>query len=353
MPNNMDKRKILHIDIDAFFSSVEQMDNPKFRGKPVIVGGVGKRGVVSTASYEARVYGVHSAMPTFRAKALCPHGIFVRGRMNRYKEVSNQVFSFLHQITDEMQQVSIDEAYLDVTGLYHSTEYIANYIKDYIKENIGLTISVGGSYNLFLAKLASEWNKPNGTFFIGESDVPDILKPLKIDKIHGLGKKSVKRLNDIGIFYVDDLLKYRKEDLQEFLGSAGESVYDKIRGIDYRPVISEAKNKSIARETTLYEDTKDINIIKKWVVKFCEELAKSLEKSGYEARTISIKYKTDDFRVHTKSRTLYMPIYGYEDIKNEALRVLDEIEFCSPIRLIGVTLAGLTPLESHQFTLFD
>lgn len=353
MSGSPKRRKILHVDIDSFFSSVEQLDNPSLRGKPVIVGGNSARGVVSTASYEARAYGVHSAMPIFQAKALCPHGIYVKGRMARYKEVSEQVFSFLAQITDEMSQVSIDEAYLDITSLFHSMEYVANYIKKNIKKRIGLSLSVGGSYNMFLAKLASEWNKPDGIFFINEEDVPNILLPLNISKIHGLGKKSQSKLNNIGIFTVQDLLGYRKEDLKRFLGSSGEDIYYRIRGIDDREVVSKTKNKSIAKESTFSEDTDDKHIIVGYVDKFCRQLEKNLLKYGYEARTIGIKYKTVEFKTYTKSKTLYIPIRTYDDIFSEAMKIVDNIVFDKPIRLIGVTLSGLTRIENHQITLFE
>ncbi|MCD6436216.1 MAG: DNA polymerase IV, partial [Clostridiales bacterium] len=195
-------RKIIHVDMDAFFASVEQLDFPELRGKPVIVGGTSSRGVVATCSYEAREFGVHSAMPNFQAKKLCPKGIYVHGRHQRYEEISREIFSLLTEITDEIIKVSIDEAYLDVTNLYLSPEYIAKYIKKKIKKETGLNISVGISYNMFLAKIASDWDKPDGLFIIRKEDMPDILKPLSIIKIHGLGKKSAGKLNNIGIYTI-------------------------------------------------------------------------------------------------------------------------------------------------------
>lgn len=350
---NTRDRKILHVDMDAFFAAVEQLDHPQWRGKPVIVGGTSRRGVVSTASYEARVYGVHSAMPGFQAKKLCPHGIFVRGNMARYKEVSDQVFSILSDVTDVIQPVSIDEAYLDVTGIFHSPEYIGKYIKKRVKEETGLTISVGVSYNKFLAKLASEWNKPDGFFVISREMVPEILEPLSIGKVHGLGKKSVEKLNRIGIFTIGDLLQYRKEDLKLFLGSWGEEIYERIRGIDDRPVKTDSERKSIGKETTLKEDTDDKEVMKTYLLDFAESVAKVMKRKSVEAKTITVKFKTKDFEGHTRSRTLAMPVSRAEDIYEEALHVLEHIEFPKKIRLIGLSMSNLVPLEERQITLFE
>lgn len=350
---DVQNRKILHVDMDAFFAAVEQLDHPEWQGKPVIVGGVSRRGVVSTASYEARVYGVHSAMPGFQAKKLCPHGIFVRGNMQRYKEISDQVFKILGDVTDIIQPVSIDEAYLDVTGIFHSPEYIGKYIKKRVKEETGLTISVGISYNKFLAKLASEWNKPDGFYVITKDMVPDILKPLAISKVHGLGKKSVERLNRIGIFTIGDLLQYRKEDLKLFLGSWGEEIYERIRGIDDRPVNLDRERKSIGKETTLKEDTDDKEVMKACLLDFSESVAKVMKRKSVEAKTVTVKFKTKDFEGHTRSRTLSMPVSRAEDIYEEAVHVLEQIDFPKKIRLIGLSMSNLVPLEERQITLFE
>jgi len=350
---NQVNRKILHVDMDAFFASVEQLDHPEWRGKPVIVGGASRRGVVAAASYEARVYGVHSAMPGFQAKKLCPEGIFVRGNMSRYKEISDQVFEILRDVTDMIQPVSIDEAFLDVTGIFHSPEYIGKYIKKRVKEETGLNISVGISYNKFLAKLASEWNKPDGFFIITRDMVPDILRPLPVRKVHGLGKKSVERLNRIGIFTIDDLLQYSKEDLKLFMGSWGEDIYERIRGIDDRPVRQDGERKSIGKETTLREDTCDKVLMKEYLLDFSKSVSKVMKRKGVEAKTITVKFKTKDFEGHTRSRTLSMPVSRAEDIYQEAVYVLEQIEFSKKIRLIGLSMSNLVPLTEHQITLFE
>lgn len=347
------KRKILHVDMDAFFAAVEQLDHPEWRGKPVIVGGTGQRGVVSTASYEARKFGVHSAMPGFRAKKLCPHAVFVRGNMQRYKEISSQVFEILSEVSDVVQPVSIDEAYLDVTGLFQNPQYIAKYIKRAVYERTGLTISVGISYNKFLAKLASEWNKPDGLYEITEDMIPDVLIPLKLNKVHGLGTKSVARLNRIGIFTIGDLMQYNKEDLKIFLGSWGEEIYDRIRGIDDRPVRVESERKSIGKETTLKKDTCNKEEIKAYLKDFAKSVSGVMKRKGVEAKTITVKFKTKDFEGHTRSRTLFIPVSSPDEIYEEALKILEQINLEKEIRLIGLSLSSLVPLEQRQTTLFD
>ena len=251
-------RLILHVDMDAFFASVEQLDNKELRGKPVIVGGVSERGVVSTCSYEARKYGIHSAMPVFIARKLCPQGIYLRTRMFRYKQVSEQVFNILKDVTEIIEPLSIDEAYLDITNSrFKSGIEAANYIKSRVLREVGLTISIGISYNKFLAKLASDWNKPNGIKIITRDMIPEILLPFPVSKIYGLGKKSVEKLNNMGIFTVKDLYEMPKEFYVEYLGKYGLEIYDRIRGIDNREVEVQRDRKSYGRERTLKIDTKE------------------------------------------------------------------------------------------------
>lgn len=347
-------RKILHVDMDAFFASVEQLDNPALRGKPVIVGGSSDRGVVSTCSYEARKYGVHSAQPTYMAKKLCPDGIFVRGNMSRYSEVSKQVFDILYSICDKVQVVSIDEAYLDVTDLFYSPRYIAEYIKSRVKEEIGLTLSVGISYNKFLAKLASDWNKPDGIKEISIEMVPDILKPLAIRKVHGLGKKSVERLNKIGIFTIGDILNYDREFFNDFMGKFGLEIYDRVRGIDNRPVeVSSGSRKSIGTETTLKEDIDDIETLKSYLSKFSKKIETMLEKKHVAAKTVTIKLKTYDFHQHTRSKTINHYIHKHTDIETIAFDLLDEYKLETKVRLIGLTVSNLEDRGQEQLTLFE
>lgn len=348
------ERIILHVDMDAFFASVEQRDNAYLRGKPVIVGGTSKRGVVATCSYEARKYGVHSAMPVYKAKQLCPNGIFVKGNHGKYKKASMKVLDILYEITDKIEQVSIDEAYLDISE--HKIDYLnqAKYLKWAVKEKTGLTISVGLSYNKFLAKLASDWDKPDGLKIITKDMIPDILIPLKIGKVYGIGKKSIQRLNNIGILTIGDLYKLSKEHMVELFGKYGIEIYDRIRGIDYREVNGEtSKNKSIGRETTLIEDTKDKEKIKPYLKKFSENISEGLIIKGYYAKTISIKYKTASFHSHTRSKTLKYPIRSKEDIYNEGIKILEEIDLNEKIRLIGLTVTNVVTKYNQQLNLFD
>jgi len=347
-------RKILHVDMDAFFASVEQLDHPELRGKPVVVGGSSDRGVVATCSYEARKYGIHSAQPTYMAKKLCPNAIFVRGNHSRYSEVSKQIFDILYSICDKVQVVSIDEAYLDVSDLFYSPQYIAKYIKKRVKEEIGLTLSVGISYNKFLAKLASDWNKPDGIMEIKEEMVPDILRPLPIRKVHGLGKKSVEKLNKIGIFTIDDMLKYDQSFYESFMGKFGIEIYDRIQGIDEREVnVSSGGRKSIGTENTLSEGTDDTDTLKNYLTGFAEKIEKSLSKKNVSVKTVTIKLKTFDFQQHTRSKTLTHYIYRFEDLEQVAHDLLDEYNLETKVRLIGLTVSNFEDRQQEQLTFFE
>lgn len=348
------ERKILHVDMDAFFAAVEQLDNPELRGKPVIVGGSSDRGVVATCSYEARVYGVHSAMPTFMAKKLCPDAIFVSGDHKRYSEISKEIFRIIHGICDKVQVVSIDEAYLDVTDLYYSPLYIAKYIKKKVKDEIGLTLSVGISYNKFLAKLASDWNKPDGIKTITKEMIPDVLLPLPIRKVHGLGKKSVEKLNKIGIFEIGDILKYDREFFESYLGKFGLEIYDRVNGIDDREVNSESgERKSIGSETTLSQNLDTAKEIKPYLSRFASKISEILRNKNMMAKTVTIKFKTYDFIQHTRSKTLTHYISCVEDIEKVAFDLLDEYNLDAPVRLIGVTVSNFETVDNEQITFFD
>ena len=341
------------MDVDAFFAAVEQMDFPELKGKPVIVGGTSSRGVVATCSYEARVYGVHSAMPTFMAKKLCPDGIFIRGRHDRYAEISFQIFKILEEMSDHIEKVSIDEAYIDVTHMYLSAEYIGEYIKKRIKEEVGIVVSVGISYNKFLAKLASEWNKPDGFFIIQKNDIPAILKPLPILKIHGLGQKSAEKLNNIGIYIIEDLLKYKKEVLVDLLGSMGEEIYYRIRGIDEREVGSHTQRKSIGTEMTFAEDIDDIEEIASKAYEYLHEITDVLLKKNMIAKTIILKIKFEDFTQVTRSKSLEVYTDDEKNFKLLLKELLSKIEYNGKVRLLGITLANLISNSEKQLAIFD
>lgn len=347
------ERVILHVDMDAFFASVEVIDNPKLRKKPVIVGGISERGVVATCSYEARKFGVSSAMPVYIAKALCPNGVYLPTRISRYKEVSQKIFQIFYEITPYVEPLSIDEAYLDITELKKDPVSVAMYIKEKVKNTTGLTISVGISYNKFLAKLASDWNKPNGLKIITKDMISKILLPLPINKIYGLGKKSAEKLNSIGIFTVGELYSLSEEFLTQFFGKYGIEIYKRIRGVDNRKVEISREIKSIGRETTLESDTNDKKELEVYIRYFCSSISKSLIAKGLSGKTITLKIKTSTFENHTKNKTLPIYISKEEDILREALEILSSIDFKEKIRLIGVSISSLEEAKLQQLTLFN
>ena len=344
---------ILHVDMDAFFASVEQMDNPELKGKPVIVGGISERGVVSTCSYEARKYGVHSAMPIFMAKEKCPNGIFVSGRYGRYTKISQEIFKILSDVTPIIEQVSIDEGYLDLSqSRFENGIDAARYIKNKVFKEIGLTISVGISYNKFLAKLASDWNKPNGIKEISRSMIPDILLPLPLSKIHGLGKISVGKLNNMGIFYIKDLYNMDKNFYIEYLGKNGLDIYDRIRGIDNRKIETIRERKSVGKERTLKFDTDNKEELLQYLKEFSFEIEEMLCAKNVVGKTVTLKFKTKDFENHTRSRTLNNYISYHEDIFNVSKELLESEELKSNLRLIGVSISSFKEKEIEQMTLF-
>jgi DNA polymerase IV len=346
------ERVILHVDMDAFFAAVEVADNPSLKKKPVIVGGISERGVVATCSYEARKYGVKSAMPTYIAKARCPQGIFIFPRHYRYEEVSRKVFNILYSITDKVEPVSIDEAYLDITDLKFSPKDIAVKIKTTVKKNLGLTISVGISYNKFLAKLASDWKKPDGLMVITREMIPKILFPLPLSKVHGLGIKSIKKLNNIGIFTVEQLYNLPLEFFNEYFGKFGGEIYQRIRGEDNREVVTFRERKSIGREITLKKNTVNKEELKEYLKEFSTDIEFSLVEKNISGKTITLKIKTAEFESHTKSKTLSVYVSSAEEIYREASKILDSIDLKEEIRLIGLSITSLTNNEVEQLTLF-
>ena len=349
----MEKRIIIHVDMDAFYASVEQMDNPELKGKPVIVGGDGARSVVSTCSYEARKYGVHSAMPYFMAKQLCPEGIFVPVRHKRYSQISKAIFDILESITQLVEPVSIDEAYLDISMLNKDPIHMVNIIKKRVREKFGLTLSAGISYNKFLAKIASDWNKPDGLKVITEEMVPDILRPLPVRKVHGIGEKSIEKLNSMGIYTINQLFKLTEDEMTYYFGKYGIEIYNRIRGIDNRLVCTHRETKSIGRETTFEQDTKDKAFLKSILEEFANELQENLKKESFYAKTVTVKIKTDDFRSHTRSRTLKEYIRSAKEIKNAAFEILDNYDIKKSIRLIGLSLSNISKTRYEQLSFFD
>lgn len=342
------------MDVDAFFAQVEQLDNPELKGRPVVVGGVSDRGVVSTASYEARKFGVRSAMSSVVARKLCPECIFLRGNYRRYSDISKEIMSILRGYSDRIEVVSIDEAYLDVTGLYVSANFIAKRIKEEIKERLGLTVSVGISYNKFLAKLASEWDKPDGLFEIKKGDVPGILRPLPIIKIHGLGKKSVEKLNRIGIFTIGELLEYPAEALSYHLGSEwAKEIVERVNGIDNRQVGSHGERKSYGMERTYPEDIEDTDEIREFLYEYLSTMLMELESKGLVAKTLTVKIKFEDFESITRSHSYPSHTKDIEEMKKTIDKIIDRIQFTKGVRLLGVTLSNVEMEDRIQLSIFD
>ncbi len=349
----MEKLTIMHIDMDAFFAAVEEIDNPKLKGLPVIVGGNSKHGIVTTANYEARKFGIHSAMPIFMAKEKCPHGVFIPTRISRYREVSDKVMDILYSITNMVEPLSIDEAYLDISKVDMEPLDIANLIKTKVMQETGLTLSVGISYNKFLAKLATDWNKPNGIKIITRDMIPDILLPLKINKVYGIGQKSAKKLNNIGIYTVEDLMKLSEDFLIGMFGKSGSEIYDRIRGIDTRKIDLSRERKSIGSETTFNVDTNDVEILNTYLHEFSKEISESLLNEGLQGRTVTVKIKDENFIQHTKSKTLLNHIYSVDDIYIVAVKLLNEMVLDKKLRLIGLTISNLITINMEQLSLFD
>lgn len=334
-------RTILHIDMDAFFAAVEQADNPALKGKPVIVGGA-KRGVVSTASYEARKYGVRSAMPIFEAKRRCPQGIFLPVRMERYQEVSQKVMAVLEAVSPLVEQVSIDEAFVDLTGterLHGDCIRVARKIKERIWAETSLTCSIGIAPNKFLAKIASDLQKPDGLTIVPE-EVQSFLKDLPVGKLPGVGPKSEEALRNLGIYAVSDILRFPPGLLERKFGKYGLRLVELAQGIDDSPVIPCRPAKSMGSEDTLPEDTTAINTLKKQLLSQAEEVGERLRRDGLKGRTITLKLKRSDFTLVTRSHSLKEATCATKIIYDTAVMLLERYNLKTPVRLIGLAVSN-------------
>lgn len=338
-------RWIMHVDMDAFFASVEQLDNPDLRGKPVIVGGQSCRGVVSTCSYEARRYGVHSAMSMAEARKLCPHGEYVPVRMRRYQEVSKKIMSIFHDFTPLVEQLSIDEAFLDVSGmekLYHNTEEIGWLIKKRIAAETGLTASVGLAPNKFLAKMASDLQKPDGFTIIRHAEAAKFIADFPVTKIFGIGRMAEKSLLQYGISTIGQLAAAENNVLKKVFGKNANSVHRLAQGIDERPVVTESVPKSIGRETTFTQDLFTEEQCRRELLKLSGQTGFRLRSKGYSGHTLTLKVKFTDFRIATRSITSETDICCDEDIYALAVKLLHEVDLKKGIRLLGVTVSNLS-----------
>lgn len=338
MPAN---RAILHVDMDAFFTSVEQRDRPELRGKPVVVGAPpDKRGVVAAASYEARKFGVHSAMPSRTAYRLCPHATFLRGDHAKYSRESERVMSILRQFTPLVEQVSVDEAYLDVTAslrLFGTAEQIAREIKRRIHETTGLTASVGVAPNKFLAKLASDMRKPDGLMVITDAAKLGVLRPLPVGRIAGVGKKTEPMFHELGIRTIGDLQRFPIATLRARLGVWADEIKARALGQDDRPVEPCGEAKSISNETTFEEDVSGMETLERTVRELADEVGRRLRAEGVRARTVQLKLRWSDFTTLTRRTTLPEATDDEARIAQAAIQLMQaELKEPRPVRLLGV-----------------
>ncbi|MDR3600968.1 MAG: DNA polymerase IV [Desulfosporosinus sp.] len=353
----MNLRKIIHVDMDAFYASVEQRDDPALLAKPVVVGGKpNSRGVVCAASYEARNFGIHSAMPMAEAFRCCPHAIFLPVNIPKYQEVSLQIRQIFLTYTPIVEPLSLDEAFLDVTGstsLFGPTDAIALTIKQRIQQELNLTASVGVASNKFLAKLASDLQKPDGFVIVQPDKIQKFLDPLPVERLWGAGKKTAEQLHKLNIKTIRDLHRLELGYLTQLFGISGSQLYHLARGIDDRPVESDRMVKSIGRETTFASDTADWNVLEAALLKFAIDVGRNLRKEALRGKTITLKVRYNDFRTVSRSHTLSQATNLDDVIYKEACNLLREVSFKQPLRLIGLTLHNLTDKLERQLSLFS
>ena len=348
--------------MDAFYASVEQRDHPEYRGKPLIVGGLpeGRGGVVATASYEARKFGIHSAMPSKRAVQLCPHAIFVRPRFEAYKAVSKRIREIFHRYTDLVEPLSLDEAFLDVTtdkpGIGSALD-IAAQIKKSIKEELELTASAGVSVNKFVAKIASELNKPDGLSFIGPSAIESFMEKLPVEKFFGVGKVTAAKMKGMGLHNGNDLKKRSEAELVKSFGKNGRFFYQIVRGIDNRQVEPNRETKSLSAEDTFPVDLTGLVEMKRELEKIALTVSNRLQHYGLKGRTISIKIRYGDFKSITRRQSVLQPVNDYEQIIHIARQLLEGSETEGrPVRLLGIHISNfenrVSGLKNNQDQLF-
>jgi DNA polymerase IV len=359
----MADRAILHVDMDAFYASIEQLDDPRLKGRPVIVGADPReghgRGVVAACSYEARKFGVRSALPIGRAWKLCPEGAFVRPRMKRYVEVSAQVMEVLRQFTNLVEPLSIDEAFLDITGsitLFGAPVQIARAIKKQIRETTGLTASAGVAPNKFLAKIASDLKKPDGLVVVELGEIEAFLRDLPIARLWGVGPKTEDRLHEMGLHTIGAIRGRTQEEMTRALGSnLGAHLHALAQGHDERPVVPNWEPKSISNETTFEEDTRDRELLVQTIRRLAESVGRRLRRENYRARKVTLKIRFEPFDTHTRQTSVKRPIDGDEDITRLALGLFDQFSLDRRVRLIGVGTGEIVRPgeEPAQMDLFD
>ncbi len=346
--------------MDAFYASVEQRDNPDFLGKPVIVGanpshGRG-RGVVSTASYEAREYGIHSAQPISQAYRLCPNGIFLPVRGRRYVHVSRVIMAILREYTPLVETVSLDEAFLDITGtgrLFGHAEKIGREIKMRIKKQEQLTASVGIGPNKLVAKIASDLKKPDGFVLVNREEVKQFLWPLSVNRLWGIGKKTEEKLAGLGITTIEELALLSKKTLQDCFGKLGVVLWQHAQGMDDNPVVSSREAKSISNELTFQEDVTDIQTIRETLLKLSEKVGYRLRSQNMVGRTVALKIRWSDFSTCLRHKTYPKNIFMGDTIYSSIFALMENIDIHQPVRLLGVGVTQLSRADEQQMELFE
>lgn len=352
--NDLPVRKIIHVDMDAFYASVEQRDAPEYRGKPVVVGGSPQgRGVVAAASYEARKFGIRSAMPASRAVQLCPNAVFLKPRFDVYKEVSGQIREIFFEYTDLVEPLSLDEAYLDVTVNHKnnpSATLIAREIKKRILEKTGLTASAGVAGNKFLAKIASDLDKPDGLSVITPEEAEEFIEKLPIGDFYGVGKATQKKMDKLGIRNGHDLKKWDEVDLVKQFGKSGHHYYRIVRGIDQRRVKPDRIRKSIGKERTFSEDVSDLEWIHDFLDDLSEKISQSMLKLEASGKTITLKVRYRNFETVTRSATLHHYTNKAAEIAGTAKQLLNDTEAgAREVRLLGISVSSLNLSEGGSF----
>jgi DNA polymerase-4 len=349
-------RQIIHLDMDAFYPAVEVLDNPDLKGKPVIVGGSRTRGVVSSASYEARKFGVHSAQPIATATRLCPHGIYLPVRMSRYQEVSDQIFEIFQRFTPLVEGLSIDEAFLDVTGsvrLFGKPEDVARKIKETVFKETGLTVSAGVAPSKFVAKIASDIDKPDGLTVVHPDRVREFLDPLPIRRMWGVGKVTQETLAQLNIHTFKDLSQMPLEVLEKQFGKHGIKMHLLSMGIDERDVVPEHGAKSIGHEDTFEKDIIDVDLAKKELLALAHRVAHRLRQDKVTGETVTLKVKYSDFTLITRSTTLPEATDDAPEIYSTACTLLEKTAVGKrPVRLLGISISNLSSDSESQLSLF-
>ena len=355
MRQSTHRRWVMHVDMDAFYASVEILDNPGLKGLPVIVGGRSARGVVSTCSYEARKFGVHSAMPLFEAKRLCPHGVFVPVRMARYAEMSAKIMAIFRETSPLVEQLSIDEAFLDLTGMegLGGAESIAHQVQDRIQNELKLSASVGLAPNKFLAKLASDMKKPHGFVKITPEEAAGLLAPLPVTRIFGIGRSAEEKLKQFGIEKIGQLAAADASILRKVFGINAEQVQRLAQGLDDRPVVNEEEAKSVGRENTFDTDLTDMESCREEVLDLCGQVGWRLRRERLAGHTVTLKVKFADFRTITRSSTGDRPVAWDEDIFILAEQMLRKVNVKPGVRLLGVSVSSLFRPEDEPVLGFE